>query len=126
MHANYPQDLGLLPLRKTQAPLEIGESIVGVSQVQAGARLSVRPSRLHWITDGCMSSFKWWRSYVRFVFRFKTETMHCRGRVDPDILDKVVTNLLSNAFKYLGDQDEALNRRHDREGWPEGKNLSNR
>ena len=42
---------------------------------------------------------------IKFRVQERDDALLSWVRIDPDILDKIVTNLLSNAFKYLGDVD---------------------
>ena len=109
VHANYPQDLEVIAAQKNaKRLLRLVNQLLEFHQVQAGVRLSVRPSRLHWITDGCIEQFQMVAELrqIRFQVQDRDDARSSWLRVDPDILDKVVTNLLSNAFKYLGHQDE--------------------
>ena len=109
MHANYPQDLEVIAAQKKASVSAVGESITEFHQVQLG-KASVRPSRLHWITDGCIEQFQMVAELrqIRFQVQDRDDARSSWLRVDPDIFDKVVTNLLSNAFNIWATKTKAL------------------
>ena len=107
-HNQYPQSLEVIAAQKNaKRLLRLVNELLEFHQVQSGTRLTVRPSRLHWVTDGCIEQFQMVAELRQIKFRVeeRDDALLSWVRIDPDILDKIVTNLLSNAFKYLGDVD---------------------
>ena len=110
VHSNYPQDLEVIAAQKNaKRLLRLVNQLLEFHRVQGGVRLSTRPNRLSWVIEGCIEQFQMVAELrqIRFQFSDTDDALSSWVRMDPDILDKVLTNLLSNAFKYLGqDEDE--------------------
>lgn len=107
VHTHYPQNLEVIAAQKNaKRLLRLVNQLLEFHQVQSGTRLTIRPSRLHWVADGCIEQFEMVSELRQINFRIeeRDEALSAWIRIDPDILDKVLTNLLSNAFKYLGEK----------------------
>ena len=93
-----------LALRNAQRLFTLVSQVLDVSKLEAGSMtLQVRPGDVVGFVRAMMSSFEALASRKQIVFTLKAPDDVVLSSFDADALEKVITNLLSNAFKFTPD-----------------------
>ncbi|MBN1893686.1 response regulator [bacterium] len=91
-------------MRNATRLLRLINQIMDIRKLESGGmRLDPRRTDIVVFIRGIYSSFKDEADQRRIQYRFTSFTDHFQACFDPDNIEKVITNILSNAFKYTGD-----------------------
>ena len=96
----YASDLGLIQKNATRL-LRVINQILDFRKVEGKQeKLAVREIDLVPFVGEIKSNFDSMGSVRAISYTFTTSMKHCTLWIDPDLLEKVLVNLLSNAFKF--------------------------
>jgi signal transduction histidine kinase/ligand-binding sensor domain-containing protein/DNA-binding response OmpR family regulator len=91
-------------MRNATRLLRLINQIMDIRKLESGGmRLDPRRTDIVVFARGIYSSFKDEADQRRIQYRFTSFTDHFHACFDPDKIEKVIFNILSNAFKYTGD-----------------------
>jgi signal transduction histidine kinase/ligand-binding sensor domain-containing protein/AraC-like DNA-binding protein len=100
-------------LRYSDRLLNLINQILDLSKLESGRmKLKVNCTDVTQFLKDLVQSFSSWAVRKKITLKFEAELESISGYVDRDKLEKIVTNLLSNAFKFSpegGDVEVALN-----------------
>jgi len=88
-------------LRHSRRLLDLINQLLDISKLEKGKmRLSLQKGNISQFVTLLASSYSSWAQDKRIIFNYNKIDYNCDGWFDADKLEKVIVNLLSNAFKY--------------------------
>ncbi|RYU92813.1 hybrid sensor histidine kinase/response regulator transcription factor [Emticicia agri] len=106
----YPAEV-LLPLmhRNTQRLLTLINQLLDISKLEAGQmQVEMSKQNISQYFQTLTSSFTSLAESQKISFETSVGTQEIRGYIDKDKLDKIITNLLSNAFKFTSKKGKVM------------------
>jgi DNA-binding response OmpR family regulator len=96
-------------LRNAKRLLNLINQLLDISKLEAREMtLDLEPTNLVNFTRRCVLSFASWADRKNIALGFQAETDALSLNLDPDKMEKVLNNLLSNAFKNTGEKGKIL------------------
>jgi signal transduction histidine kinase/ligand-binding sensor domain-containing protein/CheY-like chemotaxis protein len=96
-----PKKLYRMMLRNSHRLLQLINQLLDLSKLESGRMvLQTRPENIIKILKGLVLSFMSLAERKKITLTFDAKDESIRGYVDRDKIEKIITNLLSNAFKF--------------------------
>lgn len=98
-----------LMFRNTMRLLRLINEFLDISKIEEGLlKMSVGKGSIHDFILGIIESYRYLAEQKNIRFRFESEMEHVNCFFDADKIDKILNNLLSNAFKYTPSEGEIV------------------
>lgn len=98
-----------LMFRNTMRLLRLVNEFLDISKIEAGLlKMNVGRGNIHDFIHGIIEAYRYLSEQKNIHFRFVSEMEHINCFFDADKIDKILNNLLSNAFKYTPSDGEII------------------
>jgi signal transduction histidine kinase/ligand-binding sensor domain-containing protein/DNA-binding response OmpR family regulator len=98
-----------LMFRNTMRLLRLINEFLDISKIEAGLlKMNIGRGNIHNFIHGIIESYRYLSEQKNIHFRFISEMEHVTVFFDADKIEKILNNLLSNAFKYTPSEGEII------------------